>query len=240
MSLLPGYRYLFVSGYTPSSFVVRPKDMNQLNQGFSCVYCNYAAPLRHQVRLHCYDKHTNHPACVMEFQVNGEENFYRDDGTDNVLSDSSDNNDGEAKKIQNEAVLKVSPSETGKKSTTSCCDSDSLKKDDKIDLQMKRSESITSRDTDTDELHASEIIDSGGKRFRRGQKRKNRFNNPLKTLVHKLNSSQINLEDTFHGSLDEVDSFLNKFGVRTLNMDMLTQQQFSDFIERFGSCLQPV
>lgn len=176
----------------------------------------------------------------MEFQVNGEENFYRDDGTDDVLSDSSDNNDGEAKKIQNEAVLKVSPSETGKKSTTSCCDSDSLKEDDKIDLQMKRSESITSRDTDTDELHASEIIDSGGKRFRRGQKRKNRFNNPLKTLVHKLNSSQINLEDTFHGSLDEVDSFLNKFGVRTLNMDMLTQQQFSDFIERFGSCLQPV
>lgn len=227
-------------GYTPSSFVVRPKDMNRLNQGFSCVYCNYAAPLRHQVRLHCYDKHTNHPACVMEFQVNGEENFYRDDGTDDVLSDASDNSDGEAKKIQNEAVLKSTVSETGKKSTTSCCDSDSLKEDDKMGLQMKRSESITSRDTDTDELHASEIIDSGGKRFRRGRKRKNRFNNPLKTLVHKLNSSQINLEDTFHGSLDEVDSFLNKFGVRTLNMDMLTQQQFSDFIERFGSCLQPV
>lgn len=227
-------------GYTPSSFVVRPKDMNRLNQGFSCVYCNYAAPLRHQVRLHCYDKHTNHPACVMEFQVNGEENFYRDDGTDDVLSDASDNSDGEAKKIQNEAVIKSTVNETGKKSTTSCCDSDSLKEDDKMGLQMKRSESITSRDTDTDELHASEIIDSGGKRFRRGRKRKNRFNNPLKTLVHKLNSSQINLEDTFHGSLDEVDSFLNKFGVRTLNMDMLTQQQFSDFIERFGSCLQPV
>lgn len=234
------YHYLFVSGYTPSSFVVRPKDMNRLNQGFSCVYCNYAAPLRHQVRLHCYDKHTNHPACVMEFQVNGEENFYRDDGTDDVLSDASDNSDGEAKKIQNEAVIKSTVNETGKKSTTSCCDSDSLKEDDKMGLQMKRSESITSRDTDTDELHASEIIDSGGKRFRRGRKRKNRFNNPLKTLVHKLNSSQINLEDTFHGSLDEVDSFLNKFGVRTLNMDMLTQQQFSDFIERFGSCLQPV
>lgn len=227
-------------GYTPSSFVVRPKDMNRLNQGFSCVYCNYAAPLRHQVRLHCYDKHTNHPACVMEFQVNGEENFYRDDGTDDVLSDASDNSDGEAKKIQNEAVIKSTVNETGKKSTTSCCDSDSLKEDDRMGLQMKRSESITSRDTDTDELHASEIIDSGGKRFRRGRKRKNRFNNPLKTLVHKLNSSQINLEDTFHGSLDEVDSFLNKFGVRTLNMDMLTQQQFSDFIERFGSCLQPV
>ena len=31
------------------------------------MYCTYAAPLRHQLRLHCYEKHTKHPACLMEF-----------------------------------------------------------------------------------------------------------------------------------------------------------------------------
>lgn len=159
----------------------------------------------------------------MEFQVNGEENFYCDDGIDDVLFDSLENSDGEVKKIQNEVVLKVSFSEIGKKFIISCCDLDFLKEDDKIDFQMKRSESIISRDIDIDEFYVLEIIDSGGKRFRRGQKRKNRFNNLLKILVYKLNFSQINLEDTFYGSLDEVDFFFNKFGVRILNMDMLIQ-----------------
>lgn len=197
--------------------------MNQLSQGFSCVYCNYAAPLRHQVRLHCYDKHTNHPACVMEFIVNGEEKFYRNDGTEETVTDSPENSDAEfkTKTVKGENSVggsDCSLSGTEKKTKTSSCDVDSVK----------------------EERVSSEIIDNGGKRFRRGLKRKLRFDNPLKTLVNKLNSSQISLEDTFNGTLDEVDSFLNKFGVRTLNMDMLTQQQFSDFIERFGSCLQPV
>lgn len=223
--------------------------MNHVNQGFSCVYCVYAAPLRHQVRLHCYDKHTNHPACLMEFQVHGEEKSFRNDGTEEVLlecsEDSSEMNtrtksmkkDGDDKEKANTSI-----DETNKKSTTRNSDMDSSEVDDgRVNGLKKRSGSLTSGgETDTDELHSSEIIDSGGNRFRRGKKRKNKFDNPLKTLVHKLNSSQINLEDTFHTSLDEVDSYLNKFGVRTLNMDMLTQQQFSDFIERFGSSLQPV
>ncbi|XP_061188785.1 uncharacterized protein LOC133196959 [Saccostrea echinata] len=236
-------------GFTPSSFVVRPKDMNQLNQGFSCVYCVYAAPLRHQVRLHCYDKHTNHPACLMEFQVSEEDKFYRNDDTEEVQLDLTEDSNGDVKtetepmEYEGSGAKNVdkSVSEADNDETTGISDVASSKANGGLNGQVKRSDSLTSGgETDTDELHSSEIIDNGGNRFQRGRKRKIKFDNPLKTLVHKLNSSQINLEDTFHGSLDDVDSFLNKYGVRTLNMDMLTQQQFSDFIERFGSNLQPV
>ena len=181
----------------------------------------------------------------MEFIVNGEEKFYRNDGTEETVTDSPENSDAEfkTKTVKGENSVggsDCSLSGTEKKTKTSSCDVDSLKEDGNIHSNIRRSESLTSGETDSDELVSSEIIDNGGKRFRRGLKRKLRFDNPLKTLVNKLNSSQISLEDTFNGTLDEVDSFLNKFGVRTLNMDMLTQQQFSDFIERFGSCLQPV
>ncbi|XP_062588000.1 uncharacterized protein LOC134249688 [Saccostrea cucullata] len=232
-------------GFTPSSYVVRPKDMNQLSQGFSCVYCVYAAPLRHQVRLHCYDKHTNHPACLMEFQVSEEEKFFRSDGADEVQLDVSEDNNGDVK-TEVEPVAEGSGAKNTDKSVSETerngvSDMGSSTTDGGGNGQVKRSDSLTSGgETDTDELHSSDIIDNGSNRFQRGRKRKIKFDNPLKTLVHKLNSTQINLEDTFHGSLDDVDSFLNKYGVRTLNMDMLTQQQFSDFIERFGSNLQPV
>jgi hypothetical protein len=178
----------------------------------------------------------------MEFQVTGEDRFCCNDGTEEILIENPEDS-GEVNIKTEPVMIECHDVEKAiKKSTTRNSDMDSSKvEDESMNRQRKRSGSLTSGgETDTDELHSSEIIDSGGNRFRQRKKRKNKFDNPLKNLVHKLNSSQINLEDTFHTSLDEVDSFLNKFGVRTLNMDMLTPQQFSDFIERFGSSLQPV
>lgn len=64
------------------------------------------------------------------------------------------------------------------------------------------------------------------------------FLNPLTPLVTSLGASQVKLHDTFHSSLDELDTVLSNFGVRTLNMDMLTRKQFTDFIHRFGNSLQ--
>lgn len=71
---------------------------------------------------------------------------------------------------------------------------------------------------------------------------KKRFNNPLKPMVRQLNGCRVRVYDTFHScvDIDDVDRYLDKFGVRTLNMDMLTPKQFSKFMSKFGGNLQGV
>jgi len=67
-----------------------------------------------------------------------------------------------------------------------------------------------------------------------------KFSNPFSTLIIQLNSTEIKVKDAFEGSLDDVDIYLEKFGVRTLNMDSLTPKQFGVFMRKFGNKLQPL
>ncbi|KAK3084496.1 hypothetical protein FSP39_014384 [Pinctada imbricata] len=271
-----------------STFVLKPKELNLLQQGFSCVYCVYAAPLRHQVRLHCYDKHTNHPACLMEFKV--DTHGFRSDGVIDLVGDSTDSYIKGKGKSENAQVETQADGNMKAKKQKACDNSEdkevdqpavkisklstdtqqnSTEKDSKLeelkentnemkdknaclengfksgkDISEGKSDSFdtasthSGQDMEVDELHISEIFDNG-KRFKSSRKQRKKFDNPLKTLVNKLQTGRINLEDPFHGTLDEVDSILFQFGVRTLNMDMLTQQQFSNFISKFGADLQP-
>ena len=63
--------------------------------------------------------------------------------------------------------------------------------------------------------------------------------NPLVPLVKKVGSSVVKVPDFFGTqSLDDIDIILSDYGVRTLNMDMLTKKQFSLFLKKFGSDLQ--
>ena len=65
-----------------------------------------------------------------------------------------------------------------------------------------------------------------------------KFANPFSTLIVQLNSTQLKVKDAFEGTLDDVDVYLEKFGVRTLNMDSLTPRQFALFMKKFGGSLQ--
>lgn len=67
-----------------------------------------------------------------------------------------------------------------------------------------------------------------------------KFSNPFSTLIVQLNSTQLLVKDAFEGTLDDVDIYLEKYGVRTLNMDSLTPRQFSLFMKKFGSNLQQI
>ena len=148
---------------------------------------------------------------------------------DDVSGDHmKDKINGDMKDANVEERMNIENKENG--SLDNFSENPDLKSDDKFSNE-------TTQDMEVDELHISEIYENNKRlRFRKQRKK---FDNPLKPLVSKLQTGRINLEDPFHGTLDEVDSILFQFGVRTLNMDMLTQQQFSNFISKFGADLQP-
>ena len=147
---------------------------------------------------------------------------------DDVSGDQmKDKINGDMKDANGEERMNIENKENG--SSDNFSENLDLKSDDKFSNE-------TTQDMEVDELHISEIYENKRLRFRKQRKK---FDNPLKPLVSKLQTGRINLEDPFHGTLDEVDSILFQFGVRTLNMDMLTQQQFSNFISKFGADLQP-
>lgn len=325
------------SGNDQNSFVVRPKKLKIARIGFSCVYCTYAAPLRHQLRLHCYEKHTKHPACLMEF-VNSKTVILEDD--EHFPSDSAENNKrteqnldplkAEIKNNSDESLLcEQNMKETTVKSmdqsesefvepmdkktsedlevnTTQADDNDDQSKESlQMDIDtakdpiLKLSENnvnvslIEKSGTEEMEVSACESENQGDTKIEsttsndeQEQKKEvmscmenilnsisrnegldvngpsannygafeqksvscilpnkmngHKFSNPFSTLIIQLNSTEIKVRDAFEGSLDDVDIYLEKFGVRTLNMDSLTPKQFEVFMRKFGNSLQPL
>ncbi|CAC5396987.1 unnamed protein product [Mytilus coruscus] len=317
-----------------NSYVVRPKKLKIARIGFSCVYCTYAAPLRHQLRLHCYEKHTKHPACLMEFinstmALEEQEDYARDKTEEkkspektgstmeinteiNVSGDMVENSSGnkqedleekpvqedeqdsieklEGKKIQlmavaesfeekknklEESVIEISSSDEtklnitiedsdcGEKEKTEGETTKYLKDKGKNEIEHLPENPNTRTDTSiskVDEDQNKEVLtcmenilanignaentttNNGANDYILQTDKFNghKFSNPFSTLIVQLNSTQLLVKDAFEGTLDDVDIYLEKYGVRTLNMDSLTPRQFSLFMKKFGSNLQQI
>lgn len=287
------------------SFVVRPKKLKIAKIGFSCVYCTYAAPLRHQLRLHCYEKHTKHPACLMEFSnsimaLEEQESFGRDwtedrrspvqemkDDKANIsIGGSSESTKGDdqekinkpdasseaseskmeidqntevPKKAENQCDLGQNPSSEITEKDTNEQTTENI--DEKVKMEEKKIEEKNSfqgeSEQDKEVLSCMEsILDNFGSKDgvtkpetetqdeskeilpNSCPKNGHKFANPFSNLIVQLNSTQLKVKDAFEGTLDDVDLYLEKFGVRTLNMDSLTPRQFALFMKKFGSSLQ--
>ncbi|XP_021364778.1 uncharacterized protein LOC110457723 isoform X2 [Mizuhopecten yessoensis] len=263
-----------------TSYTLHPRKMEALEVGFSCVYCFYAAPLRHQLHLHCYDKHTNHPACLMEFTKDttvmdflGDKSLMKltdkgkplkselGNGKKEMFSDKERvqriikwNNDP-ASEDKEDVSLRGEETKKG----DNCLDTKnqheelpikdkSLKesgvaKDVNIGVLSVQPHKVTlshfSTQSDNEEDRVTKTVCPADKPVASSKLRICKpFSNPLTPLVASLGASQVKLHDTFQSSLDDLDTILSNFGVRTLNMDMLTRKQFTDYIHRFGNSLQ--
>lgn len=289
------------------------------------MYCTYAAPLRHQLRLHCYEKHTKHPACLMEF-INSQTSileervmFARDmtedkKTVDKDIDDSkvdtksceqlkgedntekvSDVNLDKTSTGQSEMKLVAAEDANNQSNESSRMEIDEgdntnitklsniSEKDDQTNIELKKdsceshnltektgaiNECMTSKndeDQNKDVLSCMENILSNVIKTENGgdtnspvldnngaiesktinyilpnKMNGHKFSNPFSTLIIQLNSTVIKVKDAFEGSLDDVDIYLEKFGVRTLNMDSLTPKQFGVFMRKFGNKLQPL
>ncbi|XP_076106593.1 uncharacterized protein LOC143075155 [Mytilus galloprovincialis] len=319
-----------------NSYVVRPKKLKIARIGFSCVYCTYAAPLRHQLRLHCYEKHTKHPACLMEFinstmALEEQEDYARDKteekkspektgstleinvekhvSEDMVVNSSSEKQEkdiqdfeeksveeGEhdsSEKLEGKKIQSIEAADTVKEKKNKLEESVieiSSADETEIDITIehsdceKKTEGETTKDlkdkskneienlpenlntgTDNsiskvDEDQNKEVLtcmenilanignadntttENGANDYILQTDKFNghKFSNPFSTLIVQLNSTQLLVKDAFEGTLDDVDIYLEKYGVRTLNMDSLTPRQFSLFMKKFGSNLQQI
>ncbi|XP_060079693.1 uncharacterized protein LOC132559098 [Ylistrum balloti] len=260
-----------------TSYTLHPRKMEALKVGFSCVYCFYAAPLRHQLHLHCYDKHTNHPACLMKFTKDTVFDFLGDSAhvkiTDKGKHLKSDpdvckketvsdkecvqriikwNND-QATESKGGVGVKGEVTERGDNSF------DTKNKNQELPIKEKGmkecgvvkdikslkphkvtlSHSSTSSEGLEEDATKTTVCPPAVRQMAPNKLGIGKpFSNPLTPLVTSLGAGQVRLHDTFHSSLDDLDTILSNFGVRTLNMDMLTRKQFTEFIHRFGNSLQ--
>lgn len=270
-----------------TSYTVHPRKLEALKVGFSCVYCFYAAPLRHQLHLHCYDKHNNHPACLMTFTTDttfldliGDASMLKlyqsgmRDSKKELVTDKVSiyrtiklGKDEFASEVKSDATVKREMTENGDNCSdtnneTKVINNPDIDKDSTCNTSLKKEcgkdgphsfgvLSVKPYQVTLSHSSTTCVLPNGQKdqvakpypqpplgRAKASRGNLKRFCNPMTPLVAKLGSGQVKLHDTFHSSLDDLDNVLCSFGVRTLNMDMLTRKQFTDFIHRFGNSLQ--